>query len=152
MVDYLEPAGSGIILWLPTRCTVDSDLVPETDFAHVHLMIPRVACVRPLDESRVKCQTHPCWDVTCRYVVIPFTGQVLSGKIPSSVCQDITTLILNGGVRVELDKSLLQILLILSPYSAAYPVYNLSPNRETRSASFLRAGATRPAERHLRLV
>ena len=51
MIDYLEPAGPTVILRLPSWCTVYSDRIPETDLAHVHLMIPRVACIRPLDES-----------------------------------------------------------------------------------------------------
>lgn len=74
--------------------------------------------------------------------MIPLTREILSGEVPSSVRQNLATLILNYGISMKLEESLLQIILILSLDGAAYPIYYLSPNGETRSASLLWAGAT----------
>lgn len=152
MIDHLEPAGPSIVLRCSTRSPVDSDREPETDFSHVHLMVPRVACIRPLDEPRVKCQPHPRWNVTGSDIVLAFTRQVPRSKILLSTRQDRATLVLDDGIRMKFEESILQIIPIPSQYGAAYSVHYLSPSRETRSPAFLLAGATGSAGRHRRLV
>ena len=75
------------------------------------------------------------WDVACCDVVIPFTREILSGKVPFGTLQDLATLILDYGISMKFEESLLQIILILSLDGVAYPIHDLSPNRETQSTS-----------------
>ncbi len=114
MVNDLEPTRPRIILRCPTRSPVDTDREPEPDFAHVHLMVPRVACICPLDEPRVECQQHPCWNVTGSYtvnlLVIALMRQVQHSKILFGIIQDSATLVLNDGIRMKLEESILQII------------------------------------------
>jgi hypothetical protein len=76
VIDDLEPAWSRIIVRHETRGPVNRHLVPESDLAHVHLMVPRVPSIRPFDEPRVKCEPFSCWDVACGHIVVPFARPV----------------------------------------------------------------------------
>lgn len=148
MIDDLEPTWPRIIFRFPARSPINGDVETKPGLTHMHLMVPRGAYirVRPLDEPRVECQPHPCWDVAGCNIVVSFPGQVLRPEIFCRVIKDCAALALNDWIGMKIEEGILHFTPILSPYGAAYPIHYLRPSRQAGSPSLLWAGATGPAE------
>jgi hypothetical protein len=136
MIKNLKPAGTCISFWYETRGHIDGDLEPETYFPHVHLVIPRVARICPLDEPRVKHEPHPYLDVARSHIVVSLTRQVPRLQVPYCILDSRPTLVLNDWISMKFEERILEILLILSRDGAVYSVHYLSPGREARSLPF----------------
>ncbi len=104
----------------------------------MHLAIPRVARICPLDEPRVKREPHPRWDVARSHTVVSLTRQVPRLQVPSCILDSRPTLVLDDWISMQFEERIVssRTILILSRDGAAYSVHYLSPSREARSLPF----------------
>ena len=147
MVDDLKPARPQIVLRHETRGPVDRHLKPEAYLPHVHLMVPRVAHICPLDKTRVEGEPHPCWNVARSYIVASLARPVLRQQVPLGILQGRAALVLNDWIRMKVEERILKVIPLQARDAAADSVYYLSSSRETRSPPFHWPVATGPAGR-----
>ena len=111
----------------------------------MHLVVPRVAYICPLDEPRVERHPHACWDVARSYIMMALSGKIPCSEVLLGILKDVTTFVLNVGISMKLEKCILQVIPITPQDAAAYPVHYASPVGEARATPLLWAGAKNPA-------
>ena len=147
VVDDLKPARPRVILRHETRGPVDGDVKPEAYLPHMHLVVPCVAHICPLDKPRVEREPHPCWDVASRYIVVSFARPVLRQQVPLGIFEGRPALVLNDWIRMKVEERILKVIPFQARDAATDSVYYLSPRREARSPPFYWPVATGPAGR-----